>query len=295
MLKNLFYKINKSNLYPQTILLNTKNVLSMKKFFTNTVMVLFISLLVSTAAKAQPSPNRICFNDGFYLWRLDLTDNGHGNFWATGTVEISEGFYWNVYGYGSFPDGATSSGTVELHALNPTPDGCTFYTDSFTYWGNGIGYNTGTGVNSWTASGTWDNYCYGAYLGSGTWSGSANKRVCFNAFNSKPGLIGPAISNKSALLINAAKALNLTVSPNPVKDYTAVQYNIAKQSQVSITIYNMMQQPVKVLVNGVQQAGHYSTIWNGRNASGVQMPTGLYHVVAIVDGKTFTTTLQVVN
>ncbi len=57
----------------------------------------------------------------------------------------------------------------------------------------------------------------------------------------------------------------------------------------------MMQQPVKVLVSENQSSGAHSINWNGQSASGSRVPNGIYRVVAIIDGKVYSETMQVIQ
>jgi hypothetical protein len=53
-----------------------------------------------------------------------------------------------------------------------------------------------------------------------------------------------------------------------------------------------MQQVVKVLVNDFKNAGNYSTVWNSKVGN---INAGIYRVVAVINGKSYTTTVQVVR
>ena len=53
-----------------------------------------------------------------------------------------------------------------------------------------------------------------------------------------------------------------------------------------------MQQVVKVLVNDFKNAGNYSAVWDSRSGN---VNAGVYRVVAVVNGKTYSTTVQVIR
>jgi flagellar hook assembly protein FlgD len=82
----------------------------------------------------------------------------------------------------------------------------------------------------------------------------------------------------------------MKVSPNPLKSTSTVTYNLLKDSRVNITIYNYMQQPVKQIVNKTESIGKHSYVIDGSS-----LTNGSYRVVAVVDGKTYTSNLQVVR
>lgn len=58
--------------------------------------------------------------------------------------------------------------------------------------------------------------------------------------------------------------------PNPFNPTTQIDYSVAKQGMVTLTVYNVLGQKVATLVSGVQQPGNYSATFNGNDlASGV--------------------------
>jgi len=71
-----------------------------------------------------------------------------------------------------------------------------------------------------------------------------------------------------------------------------VSYVVAQSGKVNITVYNSMQQVVKVLVDDFKNAGNYSAVWDTKTGN---INSGAYRVVAVVNDKTYTTTIQVVN
>jgi hypothetical protein len=221
---------------------------------------------------AKNASNSVCFNDGFYNWKITYTDQGNGNYSVTGSLNV-DGNNWSVYGSGSF---SQHMGTVELHASNPNPDGCFSYSDSFTYWGNA--QITGNGPNtSFTGSGNWESYCYGDILNTGSWSAWG---PCSSSLQSKP--YGPAKHQQAEF--------SMKISPNPMKSSSNVTYNLAKDAKVNITVYNYMQQPVKQIVNKTESAGKHSYVIDGSS-----LMNGTYRVVAVVNGKTYSSSLQVVR
>jgi hypothetical protein len=58
---------------------------------------------------------------------------------------------------------------------------------------------------------------------------------------------------------------------------TQIRYQLPQAVQVSLTIYNMLGQEVRKLVNAKQPAGYHTAIWDGRDNSGRPVPTGVYH------------------
>ena len=59
--------------------------------------------------------------------------------------------------------------------------------------------------------------------------------------------------------------------PNPFNPRTSIKYQVARQTNVQLIVYNVLGQKVATLVSGHQQAGEYQVRWD---ASG--FPSGLY-------------------
>jgi len=64
--------------------------------------------------------------------------------------------------------------------------------------------------------------------------------------------------------------------PNPFNPSTTITYGIPENSSVSLKIYDSSGRVVRTLVNEPKSAGWYSLQWNGTNANGNQVSTGLY-------------------
>jgi hypothetical protein len=72
--------------------------------------------------------------------------------------------------------------------------------------------------------------------------------------------------------------------PNPFNPSTRITYNLPKASTVTLSIYNLLGQHIRTLVNSDQAAGHYEVEWNGSGNSGESIPSGVY-VYKIKAGK----------
>jgi hypothetical protein len=64
--------------------------------------------------------------------------------------------------------------------------------------------------------------------------------------------------------------------PNPVAFATEIRFEVARTSDVSIKVYNTMGQLVRTLRNGRMEPGRYSINWDGTNASGEKVSSGVY-------------------
>ena len=66
--------------------------------------------------------------------------------------------------------------------------------------------------------------------------------------------------------------------PNPFNPETRMIYVVARESDVNISVYNMLGQKVRELVNENKERGEFETIWDGRNGAGTDVPSGVYFV-----------------
>jgi photosystem II stability/assembly factor-like uncharacterized protein len=64
--------------------------------------------------------------------------------------------------------------------------------------------------------------------------------------------------------------------PNPFNPKTVISYQLAVGSTVELTIYNVMGEKVKELVNEKQSAGEYHFVWDGKNKIGQKVSSGIY-------------------
>jgi hypothetical protein len=64
--------------------------------------------------------------------------------------------------------------------------------------------------------------------------------------------------------------------PNPFNPLTTIQYQLPITSRVTISLYNILGQHVRTLVDWIEDAGFKSVQWNGINEMGVTVASGVY-------------------
>ena len=64
--------------------------------------------------------------------------------------------------------------------------------------------------------------------------------------------------------------------PNPFNPSTTIQYDLPKDSQVKIMIYDIMGREVRTLINNQQTSGFQSVVWDGTNDFGQEVSVGMY-------------------
>ena len=64
--------------------------------------------------------------------------------------------------------------------------------------------------------------------------------------------------------------------PNPFNPSTTIGYSLEQAGYVQITVYNIMGQTVRQLVNGYTHAGNHRVVWNGTSQDGSSVAAGIY-------------------
>jgi len=82
--------------------------------------------------------------------------------------------------------------------------------------------------------------------------------------------------------------------PNPFNPSTTISYNLAEDSNVELTIYNLKGQKVKQLVSSNQlSAGQHSVEWNGTDDAGKNVSSGIY-LYKLKAGDKYTSTKKMI-
>jgi len=248
----------------------------MRKFSTH-----LLAILIAILFSSQASAFQLCLFDIYgATWNLQVK-KGDQVYNAKGTVVLSQGPVWNVWGFWN-----RKTKQIELHAINPNPDGCSPYADSFVNYGTADGYIDDNGNLVFQAGGNQINYCNGLDVGEATWSmTTCGHPLSVDKIEKQQNITNGTYKNTNGLM--------LRVVPNPIVNSGTIEYRLRENSKVQVTIYNYMSRPVKIFANETKAKGAYKLIWDARDESGNIVPPGLYKVVATVNGKSFATAMQV--
>jgi CubicO group peptidase (beta-lactamase class C family) len=64
--------------------------------------------------------------------------------------------------------------------------------------------------------------------------------------------------------------------PNPFNPVSTIRYDLPQATDVSLVVYDIMGREVMSLVDSYTVAGNHHTQWNGQDASGREIPSGIY-------------------
>ena len=69
---------------------------------------------------------------------------------------------------------------------------------------------------------------------------------------------------------------SLSAYPNPFNASTTIRYHLPGRSSVSISIFNLVGQTVRVFQEEFQPAGEQDVKWHGKDEQGYALPSGIY-------------------
>ena len=64
--------------------------------------------------------------------------------------------------------------------------------------------------------------------------------------------------------------------PNPFNPKTVIQYSIENPAHISLKVYNIKGQLIRTLVNQRKSSGIHRLLWDGKDAKGMEVSTGIY-------------------
>jgi hypothetical protein len=66
--------------------------------------------------------------------------------------------------------------------------------------------------------------------------------------------------------------------PNPFNPVTTIAFALPEAGPARLAVYDVSGRLVAVLAEGVHEAGEHEAVWNGRDAAGRQLGSGVYFV-----------------
>jgi hypothetical protein len=79
--------------------------------------------------------------------------------------------------------------------------------------------------------------------------------------------------------------------PNPFRGSATIAYSLAASGPVNLTLYSVDGRRVRVLAQGVREAGEYSAVWDGRDDGGQTVSAGVYYALLATPQGRFTRTV----
>ena len=79
--------------------------------------------------------------------------------------------------------------------------------------------------------------------------------------------------------------------PNPFNPSTTIEFYIAHDENVKLSVYNLRGQKIYILVNNYLNAGNHTVVWNGIDSYDNPVSSGIYFL--FLEAGTFTDTLKI--
>ena len=103
-----------------------------------------------------------------------------------------------------------------------------------------------------------------------------SSRITFEQVQLNEGRI-PVVVQSAHLVASLPEEFALSQNyPNPFNPATTIVYQLPVEAEVRLEIYSILGQRVRVLVDGVQEAGYYAVGWDGRDEVGQEVGVGIY-------------------
>jgi PKD repeat protein len=90
-------------------------------------------------------------------------------------------------------------------------------------------------------------------------------------------LLASTRSDETSTIVQLPEEFGLSQNyPNPFNPETAIRFQIPEAADVLLSIYNIRGQLIATLLNERREAGYHQAVWNGRDAAGMQVGSGIY-------------------
>ncbi len=212
--------------------------------------------------------------EGYPHWVGTLFDCKDGGLISSWGLELAGNYlYWSSRFAGSISRGdLTNESKIELYSgLSTTMHIAVDAIAGKIYWIDGSSDSNGkivsANINGSTAEADYDIIKTG--INSGWGLALSNDR-------------NSTLINDEKLIITDSYQL-FPIYPNPCNPETNIRYNIPKQSQINVNIYNLLGQLIKTLISEKQSMGQYVLKWNGTDNKNQPVGNGVYLCQLISD------------
>ncbi|HWO57612.1 MAG TPA: T9SS type A sorting domain-containing protein [bacterium] len=100
-------------------------------------------------------------------------------------------------------------------------------------------------------------------------------RTPFDTINPGLGKLGTGATAEESRALPRDFALGQNY-PNPFNGATVIEYEIHEPGKVRLSVYNVLGQLVRILVDGAVEMGRHQIEWNGRNFDNNEVASGVY-------------------
>jgi len=189
------------------------------------------------------------------------TGDGSGDLSTVNGVAgtMFDGMSYSYTGGNSYIDHMSATGSGEVVFRNPSDlQGCGVANDEGTYRTVGCSFEFG-----------------------GLVDGSSTKDDALTAILEFFGLMDTAVDDEFG-----GMAFRLEQNrPNPFNPTTTIAFELPARGEAELAVYNAAGRRVTVLASGTMEAGRHVATWDGRNAAGESVASGIYFFRLTADGE----------
>ena len=107
-------------------------------------------------------------------------------------------------------------------------------------------------------------------------SGGTSELISVEGVSTPPEILSATVNEREAATANpTAFALHQNV-PNPFNPSTTISFSLTETGHATLGIYSINGQLVRRLVHGNMAAGTHEVVWDGRDAVGRDVASGVY-------------------
>jgi flagellar hook assembly protein FlgD len=85
--------------------------------------------------------------------------------------------------------------------------------------------------------------------------------------------------------VNPTEFQLVSAYPNPFNPIINIEFNVQEKDEVSIQVFDLNGNLVKIITQSTFNEGTYSLTWSGKNNEGLLVSSGIYFIQAIQSGK----------
>ncbi len=94
---------------------------------------------------------------------------------------------------------------------------------------------------------------------------------------------GATVANTEIEKLN----IDISISPNPLIDFTNISLTLEEKSDLSISIKDISGKTIKTIYSEKNVNGAVTVTWNGQDEKGLQIPSGTYLISFVLNGKSY--------
>jgi hypothetical protein len=110
-----------------------------------------------------------------------------------------------------------------------------------------------------------------------------SRRIQYDLYTSAIGSDWQFLASRDVDTSHAPQTRLAGASPNPFNPATLVRYELRRAGPVELVIFDVRGHAIRTLVRGPRDSGHHAVRWDGRDANGREVASGVYRIRLLAD------------